>query len=94
MSKHPAVLFVSMMFLAVSAPSGADDAHAQALYDQNCIKCHGPEIYTREDRMVTSLEGLKRQVQRCELALGLRWFDEEIQGVTDHLNGNYYRFDL
>jgi hypothetical protein len=31
-------------------------------------------------------------VQRCELALGLGWFDEEITGVADYLNENYYKF--
>jgi hypothetical protein len=74
--------------LQASAKAPGDIEH---LYQEHCLSCHGSEVYTRSDRKVTSLEGLQRQVQRCELALGLRWFDEEIAGVADYLNENYYK---
>ncbi len=66
---------------------------AQALYDANCISCHGSEIYTRDPRMVASFDGLERQVQRCETALGLRWFDEDIKDVAAYLNHHFYKFE-
>lgn len=66
---------------------------AKALYDANCISCHGSEIYTRDPRMVASFDGLERQVQRCESALGLRWFDEEINDVAAYLNHHFYQFE-
>jgi hypothetical protein len=69
-----------------------DQGDAQSLYDQHCVACHGAEVYTREDRKVTSLPGLERQVQRCETALGLRWFDEDISEMTRFLNERYYHF--
>lgn len=65
------------------------DPHA--LHEQNCIQCHQSDIYTREDRKVTSYEGLGRQVRRCETALGLRWFDDEIDAMTQYLNRDFYR---
>jgi predicted site-specific integrase-resolvase len=43
--------------------------------------------------MVTSLDGLERQVQRCETALGLRWFDEDIKDVASYLNHHFYSFE-
>lgn len=70
----------------------ADTEEAKTLVDQHCYQCHGTELYTRTDRKVKSLEGLHRQVQRCELALGLKWFDEEIAGVANYLNTEYYKF--
>lgn len=76
---------------ATLAEEAAPDAHA--LYETNCIKCHGPEVYLRPDRKVTSLDGLTRQVRRCETALGLRWFDEEIADVTAYLNEKFYKFE-
>jgi mono/diheme cytochrome c family protein len=78
----------------VCAPQiqAADDSDTQKLYEQHCVGCHGTEVYTREDRKVTSLAGLKRQVKRCETALGLRWFDEEISDMTEHLNERFYHF--
>ncbi len=75
---------------AVAADPSLDNA--QALVNQNCVQCHGTEVYTRKDRKVLSLDGLGRQVRRCEIALELRWFDEDIQAVTDHLNNQFYRF--
>ncbi len=65
----------------------------KTLYDQNCIACHGTEVYTRDDRRVTSFPGLERQVRRCELSLGLKWFDDEIVEVTDYLNSHFYHFE-
>jgi hypothetical protein len=43
--------------------------------------------------MVESLDGLERQVRRCETTIGLRWFDEDIQDVVGYLNRHYYRFE-
>ncbi|MGE5153142.1 MAG: cytochrome c [Bdellovibrio bacteriovorus] len=80
------------LVLGVNAASGEEAAvDPHALHQQNCLKCHGTEIYTRPDRKVTSYEGLGRQVRRCETALGLRWFDEDIAAVTGYLNRDFYR---
>ncbi len=74
-------------------PAMAEEAiDAHALHEQNCVKCHGTDVYTRPDRKVTSYDGLSRQVRRCETALGLRWFDEDIAAMTAYLNRDFYRF--
>jgi hypothetical protein len=70
----------------------AEDESAQSLYDQNCVSCHGSEVYTREDRKIGSLAALETQVRRCETALELRWFDEDISEVTQFLNDRFYHF--
>lgn len=72
--------------------AGTADSDAQDLYDQHCVGCHGTEVYTRDDRKVKSLPALGRQVQRCETALGLRWFDEDISEMTALLNERFYHF--
>ncbi|MBK1719407.1 c-type cytochrome [Thiocystis violacea] len=86
-----AVAPAAALMLAALTPVQASE-NAETLYQAHCIKCHGSEIYTREDRKVTSLEGLERQVQRCELSLGLQWFDEDIADVATYLNQHYYQF--
>jgi hypothetical protein len=91
MSKYFFLPGLALIFALPAAAAPSDNG--QALYDQHCVSCHGPEIYTRDDRKVTSLQGLERQVQRCELALGLKWFDEEISDVTKLLNERFYRFE-
>jgi stalled ribosome rescue protein Dom34 len=90
MRPYPILLSIAIAIaLPTQASAGEDIAD---LYQFNCISCHGAEVYTRTDRKVTSLEGLDRQVRRCELALGLKWFDEEIADMTGYLNTHYYKF--
>lgn len=80
------------MTLPFAAGAGAADLKAgQALHDAHCMKCHDSSIYTREDRRVTSLEGLRKQVARCELSLGLTWFDDQRENVVQYLNSTYYK---
>jgi len=86
--------FILPLFLfATALPASASETSAvETLYQQHCTSCHQAEVYTRGDRKVTSLEGLHRQVQRCELALNLKWFDDEIADMADYLDQHYYRF--
>ncbi|MEA3274484.1 MAG: cytochrome c [Pseudomonadota bacterium] len=87
-----ALLFGLMVAAGAPLAQAEDSSDTKALYDAHCIGCHNTEIYTREDRKITSLPGLERQVRRCETALGLRWFDEEIADMTTYLNEHFYRF--
>lgn len=81
---------VSVLALAPAAVLA--DVEIAEVHQQSCTECHGTDVYTRDDRKVTSYDGLARQVRRCETALGLRWFDDEIDAMTAHLNREYYRF--
>ena len=71
-----------------------DIGNGKALHDENCTRCHQPDIYTREKRMVNSFTELQEQVRQCELMAELVWFDEEIEDVTAYLNDSYYRFKI
>ena len=93
------VVFAALCLVATSEANATDTARGQALHEKNCIACHHSltggrpnSLYTRPDRKVTSVDGLRNQVRRCELSLGLRWFDEDINDVTAFLNQNFYRF--
>ncbi len=77
---------------ASDAAAAAEQGKASSLVNEHCIKCHGSEIYIRPDRKVTSRDGLERQVRRCETALQLTWFDEDIADVAGYLNQQYYHF--
>jgi len=87
------ILTIGLATAIVTAPGYADNAEGiQSLYDKHCVACHGTEVYTRKDRKVTSVPALEKQVQRCETALGLRWFDEDIADMSRFLNERYYHF--
>lgn len=66
-------------------------AKGKKLHEEQCVTCHtakNPEnptgLYTREDRKVTSQEGLKNQIQRCVTQLELLWFEEDIAHVATY----------
>ena len=93
-------LVVAALLLATHGTAGAADlTRGKALHEKHCTACHSSltggkpdSLYTRSDRRVTTLVGLKQQVRRCELSLGLRWFDEDIENVTGFLNQSFYGF--
>ncbi len=92
MNKPRSILLV--LLAACSNGVFAEDLdNAKALVDENCVKCHGTEVYTRADHKVTSLPGLERQVRRCDAMLSLRMFDEDIADVSAYLNHHYYKFE-
>ncbi len=100
MKIHPSTLVLTALVLAVPGTAGAADVRlGKALHQKHCVACHTSltggkpdSLYTRADRKVTTLEGLKKQVRRCELSLGLQWFDEDIENVTGFLNQEFYGF--
>jgi hypothetical protein len=80
-----------LIFLALAGPlQAADHTRGAGLHNGNCLSCHDDSVYTREERRMKTLPGLRKQVRRCELALGLRWFDEDIDAVTGFLNDRFY----
>jgi hypothetical protein len=84
----------AMILTLASTPSlAADPAKGRALTEEHCVKCHGSEVYTRENRRVTSLPGLHKQVRFCEQNLGLTWFDDQIEDTATYLNLEFYKFD-
>jgi mono/diheme cytochrome c family protein len=91
-----AVILIGVCALPAMA---ADPANGRALHDPNCIACHealmegnADALYTRPDRLVGNFDALVKQVNRCQLTLGLQWFDEDISDVAHYLNQTYYKF--
>ena len=85
-------IFGLLILITTSHGHAADIHKGKLLVDQNCVRCHGSEVYTRSDRRVTSLPGLHKQVRRCEQMLGLTWFDEDIDNASGYLNQQFYKF--
>jgi cytochrome c553 len=88
--------YVTLLALALAAGTNpvfaADISHGRQLQQANCMGCHDDAMYTRENRKVTTPDGLQKQVRRCEQSLGLQWFDEDIDAVSTYLNDSFYKF--
>jgi mono/diheme cytochrome c family protein len=83
------------LFITPLSSSHAEDiAHGKELHQDNCLRCHQPEIYERPERTVKTLKHLRSQVLFCAVNNDIEWFDEEVDDVTDYLNTFYYQFDM
>jgi len=80
------------LLAAASSLQAANPDNGKSLVEGNCTKCHDERVYTRQDRRVTTPEGLTKQVTNCERSLGLKWFDDDIDDVAAYLNQTYYHF--
>lgn len=91
----------SRIIVAVILASGLASAQAQAfdigagkkLLNENCYACHGNDVYTRKDRMINNRSSLSTQVQRCQLAQNLQWFNEDVENVAEYLSIQFYHFN-
>lgn len=81
---------MSLILLSVTSPLLAGEG--KALYEKSCTGCHDAEVFTRDNRDVNTLEGLKKRVKQCSLAAESKWVDDEISTVVDYLNKNFYKF--
>jgi mono/diheme cytochrome c family protein len=100
MRQFEKMLCALIAFPAFSLAANAGDAQAgEKLHQENCISCHvsmaggdGSGLYTRADRRVGSFDSLVTQVNRCNVNLGVGWFDDEVEAVAAYLNTQYYKF--
>jgi mono/diheme cytochrome c family protein len=81
----------------LSASAYANEQRGKDLHDANCMSCHTSlmggdpnKIYSRADRRVNSLSGLKNQVTRCKTTVGVDWPEDQINDVVEYLNHNFY----
>ncbi len=82
-----------MMTLAlVLAASPLHAGEGKALYENNCTSCHGTDVFTREDRGIKNLEGLKTRVKQCNNAVENKLTDDELKAVANYLNKSFYKF--
>jgi hypothetical protein len=58
-------LSILLMPSAYAASSPGDSADGKRLHDANCVGCHDTAIYTRRDRIVGSLDALKKRLGDC-----------------------------
>lgn len=88
-------LYTLILFSLTSGVNAAlpgDSAAGKSLHDANCVKCHDAGVYSRKDRQVQSLDGLKQQLDNCEHAANKEFSEPETQNLVKYLNDQYYHF--
>jgi hypothetical protein len=90
------ILGVSLLILlmpsayAASLPGDSDDG--KRLHDANCMGCHDTSVFTRKDRLVQSLDALKKQLATCTHMAKKEFSASETQDLLKYLNDQFYHF--
>jgi hypothetical protein len=85
-------LLILLMASAYAASLPGDSADGKRLHDANCMGCHDTGIYTRKDRLVRSLDALKKQLGDCSHMAKKEFSAIETQNIIKYLNDQFYQF--
>jgi cytochrome c553 len=85
-------LLILMMPNAHAAELPGDSADGKRLYDAKCMGCHDTGIHTRKDRIVQSLDALKKRLGDCSHMAGKEFSATETQNIIKYLNDQFYQF--
>ena len=86
------LLSILLMSSAYAAELPGDSADGKRLHDTNCIGCHDTSIYTRKDRLVQSLDALKKRLGDCSHMANKEFSAIETQNIIRYLNDQFYQF--
>ena len=64
----------------------------EALVSRNCMGCHDTGIHTRKDRIVQSLDALKKRLGDCSHMANKEFSAIETQNLVKYLNDQFYQF--
>ena len=89
------VLVSVLIALPVSAQAAAlpgDAAAGKKLHDSACMSCHNDSVYTRKDRHITTLDGLREQMNACGHMSNVTLSKEQATNLVKFLNEQFYHF--
>ena len=87
----PALIVTSITAQAAALPG--DAAAGKKLHDTACMSCHNDSVYTRKDRQITSLDGLRTQMNACGHMSNVKLSKEQVTNLVKFLNEKYYHFN-
>ncbi len=86
------ILVMALPTVGAQAALPGDGAEGKRLHDANCTGCHDTGVYTRNDHLVRSLDGLKQQLEACSHMAKKEFSPTETQNIIKYLNDRFYRF--
>lgn len=90
----PRVIILSILLLSLQTAVAEETVmNGAELTQQHCTRCHGDEVYMRDNRKVKTLESLKQQAYGCNSMTGANLFEEDVEKIINHLNAEFYHFE-
>jgi mono/diheme cytochrome c family protein len=89
-------LFVSLWLLLIpsvyAASMSGDFDNGKRLYEANCLGCHDSSVFTRDNRIVQSLDALEEQLASCTHMAKKEFSASETRDLLKFLNDQFYHF--
>ncbi len=89
------LLLSTLAVLPIAAHAAAlpgDAAAGKKLHDSACMSCHNDSVYTRKDRHVTTLDGLREQINACGHMTDVKLNPQQSTNLVKFLNEQFYHF--
>jgi mono/diheme cytochrome c family protein len=77
--------------LAASAGAAGDPARGAKLH-QDCLGCHGTELYVPPRAKVKTLSALKKETEKWNDRMNPKVTKQEIENIVAWLNATFYKF--
>ncbi|KAA3623698.1 MAG: cytochrome c [Proteobacteria bacterium] len=104
MSNLPNLVVALVACAAFSEPAAAlllagDADSGASVHAEKCMSCHisnfggdGAGVYTRNNRIVNTIEGLMGQVDRCNAMTQADLSPDQVDDLVAYLNEQFYKF--
>jgi mono/diheme cytochrome c family protein len=83
--------FCAALLLAAPAAAAGDPVSGGKLH-QDCLGCHGTDLYAPPRAKVKTLSALKKEVERWNDRMNPKFTKQEIEDLVAWLNHEFYRF--
>jgi mono/diheme cytochrome c family protein len=77
--------------LSVTAAAAGDPARGAKLHD-DCLGCHGTELYVPPRAKVKTLSALKKETEKWNDRMNPKFTKQEIEDLVAWLNATFYKF--
>jgi hypothetical protein len=79
------------MLIAGHASSAGDAARGAKLHE-DCLGCHGTELYLPPKAKIKTLAALKKEIDRWNDRMNPKFTKQEVEDLLEYLNRDFYKF--
>ena len=88
---HAWIAGCAMLLIAGPAAGAGDPVKGAKLHD-DCLGCHGTELYVPPRARVKTLAALKKETERWNDRMNPKFTKQEIEDLVAYLNATFYKF--
>lgn len=84
-------VWVALLCAACAKPVG-DAARGEQLHEQ-CLGCHGTELYRPPHARLKTRSELQKEVERWNDSMNPVFDEQEVADIVAYLNASFYKFE-